>query len=252
MWRVPSELSRRHVLAGVGSLGFLALGGAAVRPALGLDPVELNQSTSVDGTDLALDWRATYNGAVLSETDFADVGGEQPGPVVQLGDLTPGDEGTLTVRVSVTGPEDEQPKEPVAASVRLGLTETAENGVNEPEAAAGDTTDAVGELQDVIEATAWYDVGPANVGTAGACNGRREPGEPILAEGTLAAVADELATPVDLDPASDAARPCLAPGDSVCLSLSWSLPPSSSNVVQTDSLSFVLEFGTEPCSEGER
>lgn len=249
MSRRPIALPRRRVLTGVGSLGFLVLGGAAARPALGLDPVELNRNASVDGTDLVLDWRVTYNGAVLSETDFADVGGEQPGPVVQLGDLSPGDEGSLTVRASVTGPEDGQSNAPVAVSVRLALTETAENGVNEPEAQAGDTTDEVGELQEAIEATAWYDVGAAEVAAAGACNGRREPGEPVLAEGTLAAVADELATPVDLDPGPS--RSCFAPGDSVCLTLSWTLPPSTSNVVQTDSLAFDFAFDAEPCSVQE-
>jgi hypothetical protein len=249
MTRVPTEFPRRRIVTGVGSLAFLVLGGAAARPALGLDPVELNQHTSVPGTDLVLDWRVTYNGAVLSETGFADVGGERPAPVVQLAGLKPGDEGSLTVRASVTAPEDGQSREPVAVSVRLALTETAENGVNEPEAEAGDTTDTVGELQDAIEARVWHDVGAADVAAAGACNGRREPDEPVLAEGTLAAVADELATPVDLDP--DPARSCFAPGDSVCLSLSWSLPPSTSNVVQTDSLAFDLAFDAEPCSERE-
>lgn len=229
----------------MGGVSVLALGGVFARPVLGLEPVELNQQATAANGDIVLDWRVTYNGDVLSDTDFETVGGTTPGPVIQLGNVTPGDDGALTVRISV--PEGEESDTPLELFVGSEILETAENNVTEPEEAAGDTTHATGELQDAVEAVAWYDVGAGGVDAVGACNGGREPGEPLLAEGSLAEVLTELAGPTPINPDSDPEPPCFDPGDSICLSIAWWLPDDVGNVVQTDSVVFDLRFLAEQC-----
>lgn len=202
--------------------------------------------------DLVLDWRATYNGDVLEDTDFETPGGTAPGPVFRLSNLLPGDEGSLTVRLTVAPRNDDGSASPVEVYAWLDLFETAENGRNEPERKSGDATETVGELQDALDVSAWYDTGVGDVDLVGACNGRREPGEEVIVDGTLASAAAALDEPVRLDPHDGSSDGCFEPTTSVCVSYSWSLDSDVGNRIQSDSVGFAVGFEARSCDRAYR
>lgn len=241
--------TRRRVLTGIGSFGALGFVGAAARPALGFDPVDMNRTTRVSEAEvnLVVDWRATHNGDVVSSTGFETTEDRPDAPAIDISSVLPGDEGSLTIRVSVPSADEVEEPRPLDVGFRIDSFEAAENGLNEPEADSGDDSPSRGELQDAIDATVWYDVGSAGVDYVGACNGTREPGEPVVADGSLADVARSLSEPRRLDPHDGTGRECLTPGSSVCLSLSWRLDETVTNVVQSDSVSFAVDFRATPC-----
>lgn len=198
------------------------------------DAVAYESSTTVDDDPaLRVDWRETYNGSVV------DAGDESTeGPALSIGNATPGDSGTLAFRVT-----PENGSEGVNASFALSLTANDENGRNEPERAAGDTTADRGELGDALEVAAWYDTGAFGVSGLGGCDGDRDTAETLLVDGSL----------VDADAALSEGVPlgddCLAPDSSVCVGISWSLPRSVGNRIQGDSIETSLSFTVESCPE---
>jgi hypothetical protein len=225
------ELSRRRLL------GAAAAGGAASATGVALlssDAVAYQSSTTV-GSEPAIrvDWRETYNGSVV---DAGDETAEAP--ALDIGTAQPGDSGTLAFRVA-PGPDSE----PVHASVSLSLTANDENGVNEPERAAGDTTTDRGELADALEVAAWYDTGSFGVPGLGGCDGNRDAAETTLVDGSL----------VDADAALSEGVPlggdCLDPDSAVCVGMAWSLPESVGNRIQSDGVETSLSFTVESCGE---
>ncbi|WP_255150865.1 hypothetical protein [Halorarius halobius] len=243
-----SRPTRRDILAGAGAVGSLYLatkGGAA---ALGLQPVELNRRTRIEGpTDLRIDWRETYNGKRLPAENGSrnGRGGRSAAPVVTFDGVLPGDSGTATFRLTQAAPgrdvEGERP--PLRVRLRPRVTANAENGLTEPERMAGDTTPERGELLDSVDARLWRDDGVLGSGV-GACNGRHEEGEPLLAEGSLR----ELDTDSGIVLAGPGgARDCLSPKATLCVGLEWSVDSNVGNLVQGDSLRFDLDFYTESC-----
>ncbi|MFC5366399.1 hypothetical protein [Salinirubrum litoreum] len=250
----PDPPSRRAVLAAVAGVGGLYGGASVARGALGLDAVSFTDQreiTQQNGPTLRVEWVALYNGERIAGTGFEDGGGDAPaGPAVALSNLLPGDTGALVIRLTV--PTGEPGPAEVTAS--LALTGNAENGINEPESTAGDTTTGEdgGELADALAVEVWYDRGAAGVDGLGTRNGTREPGEPLVApdaEGSLREVASALSGGVVLDPASSGPA-CLRPGESVSVAVGWSLAPETANAVQTDSVDFGVGFTAERCAGG--
>lgn len=265
-----TPVTRRRVLAGVGSLGFAAAaagGGLPARPGRSPPYTRYTFAATGDDTDdgrLRVAWYERYNGALV-ETQGDTTGAnastvldpatpptyvaEAPGPVVTVGNVLPGDSGLLAVGLlaeRVEGATD------VDVWLRASLDGNCENRVTEPESKDPAETDPLGppscpdepglgtgELAGAVRAAAWLDAGLAGVG---ACDGALGPGETPLASGSLG---DVLRAPALADGTRLAA--CLAPGDHRCLGLSWDLPADAGNDVQGDSLSFSLEFAGVPC-----
>jgi hypothetical protein len=269
-----THVTRRQALAGIGALGVLAVAPRAVRAARGDPPFTRYTLAQTDaGPDLRIAWYETYNGVYREDSDrftggpgldptaaafndsatagrfvdtTADAGGDavNAGAVVDLGDVLPGDEGVVVVGLLAGGAD-------ATVWFRARLDATPENGRVEPERAAGDTSDEAGELQDAVTVELWYDNG-----VVGGCNGVIDASESLVTglsglgsvDGSLAAVAAETAEGVELDfgPLDSG---CLPAGVERCLGVRWSLDESVGNAVQTDGVSFALEFATVPCGD---
>lgn len=224
------KFTRRRLLSSA------VVGAAASTTSLAIvssDAVAYQSSTTVDSNPaVRVDWRETYNGSVVDDGDeTAD------GPVLDIGNAQPGDSGTLAFRVS---PEDD---EAVSASMSLTLDDNAENGRNEPERVAGDTTGDRGELADALEVSAWYDTGSFGVSGLGGCDGDLDAAETTLVDGSLVDADAALAEGVALG------GDCLDPSNAVCVGISWSLPSSTGNRIQGDSVETSLSFTVESCDE---
>lgn len=242
------KVTRRKLLGGAGALGFLTVTTGIGRAVLH-EPVEFNQSTTmqINGEfDLRLDWRETVNGEVVEGdgtfSDAADYQDDVSGALIDLGNVMPGDRGTVTVspRVLMDG-------EPAPGRIYMwfdvGPDPYQENGVVEPEGREGDTTPGEGEIQDYVDASVWYDNGFM---MAGGCDGTFTVGENMLAGGSFAQVINSLSGPEE----ATVVRECLGPQESVCIGMEWSLPEGVGNVVQSDSVEFGLAFGVESCEGG--
>ncbi|QKY21034.1 hypothetical protein B4589_011845 [Halolamina sp. CBA1230] len=225
------ELNRRRLLGSVALAGAASVAGLT---ALTSDAVAYQSSTTV-GSDpsVRVDWRETYNGTVV------DAGDETTDePALNVGNAHPGDSGTLAFRVT---PENDD--QAVSASMSLALTANSENGRNEPERSAGDTTTDRGELADALDVAVWYDTGSLGVSGLGGCDGDLDVAETVLVDGSLVDADTALAEGVPLG------GDCLDPTSAVCVGISWSLPRSVGNRIQGDSVETSLSFTVEPCDE---
>lgn len=259
------EYSRRHVLAGLGTAGagvgissFLLAGKSRAYTSYTRVPAssEENRSptTAADGRGLRVAWWESYNGQVLetqangSETNATRVldEGTDPryvpeavGPVVSLGNVLPGDEGTVGLGVEADIPGEAE----LAVWLRTRLVSSEENGVTEPESKHPDEdgTDT-GELADLTRVTVWENSGLAGIG---ANDGRLMPVvEESIEEGSLRAVFAESALGEGLR------LGCLGSGEMTYVALRWELPSSVGNLVQSDAATFGLEFRAAPCGGG--
>jgi len=221
------KYTRRRLLsaAGVG----VAFGTALT--AFSGDTVAYQSSTTMgDDVEIRVEWRETYNGSVVESGDES-----AEGPVLHVGNAQPGDSGTLAFRVA--------PETAGGARVTfsLSVTENAENGRNEPERKADDDTPSRGELGDAVDVSVWYDTGAFGVSELGGCDGDQSTAETTLVDGSLLDADDALANGVRLG------GDCLSGDEGVCLGLEWSLPASSGNAIQGDSVETDLSFTVEPC-----
>jgi len=262
-------LTRRRILAAAGSVGALYLGADRAGAALGLDPVETNQRT-VNGTyaqsqgfvdenpppRIGLSWREMVNGERQEDTGLTgSVNGDTGGVGLVVDEaVMPGDSGSVTMRARLLEAEDTDQTADAELYLLVHLSNTAENGTNEPEEKAGDTSPNDGELEDFTEITVWVDDG---IFTG---NGELEPlpviGDTPIASGTLA----EVATTSDL--AGNAQNntggyrisiggdTCLSPGQEVYVSFEWKIPESVGNIIQGDSATFQVGFDPRPCNGG--
>ena len=196
---------------------------------------ESHNGTTDTGIDGTLD-PASPPGYLDEATYVTDVSG----PVVSVGNVLPGDEGTLVIGLEVA---DEDGLEAGAVDVWLhgSIEADAENGRNGPERAAGDSTPTDGELDDELVVELWRDGSPL-----GSCNGRREPLEAPIVATTPASVA--------LAPSSEIGGvggqrilESIDSGQSRCVAFRWELPfETSTNRSQGDSIAFDLRFGAVP------
>jgi len=250
---MTNRMTRRRVLAGLAGLGAIGAAGTGLgwlgRPH---GYTHYTYAQTVGDTDdgvLRVAWYETADGR-LQETQGGTGGdanatldpdsepayvGEAPGPVIDLTGVVPGDSGSLVVGLEAV-------ERPTRVWFRPTVDATDENGINEPEAKAGDATEDRGELQDVVEVRVWEDTGVLASGI-GACDGRFV-GDPELTDGptALGAVGTAFGDGVRL-------VDCLEPGANYCLGLTWDLPAGTGNEIQTDSVDFSLRFVGIPCSE---
>jgi len=223
------------------------LGGTGVTAYLGLeyatgDPVRYTYASShdCDGYTLDAEWRETYTSdgdtALLENTTSSD--GTAPGnsSIIQLSNILPGDRGT--VGFELTAEADDEATDTVSPTLGFDIVETAENGLNDAEEEAGDTTEDVGELQDYLRVTVWENTGILGIDALGSDDLTQQITEPTIAEGTFAEVAavlnDEPLGSIDTSAGSD---------ESVSATLRWEFVDAQNiNAVQSDSVTFTLDI----------
>lgn len=254
------QLTRRELLGAIG-LGTLGVGGFA----LGRDRPQYTYYTyaahgDVDDHRLRIAWYERYNGqfreshggtadegfdatldpdtepAYLAEASFVV---DAAGPVVTVGNVLPGDRGTLVVGLEAADDGDFIP-EPLDVWLQAAVTGDEERGVNGPEAAAGDTA-ATGELDDELRVELWRDGSPL-----GSCDGEQDFIEdfeaPLVPQAPLS-VAFAGSAPAGSDTGLLAIEG-LQPGESRCVALAWTFPEATAtNRSQGDSVAFDVRFG---------
>jgi hypothetical protein len=256
------KLTRRSLLAGIGG-GTLVLGGLRFRQR----PPAFTQYTYAAFTEdtndsiLRVAWYETRNGTYLENqagtTDSYDATidpatapvyieeatyrTDVAGPVLQLRNVLPGDSGTLVVGLEVVSGDTQ---DPVSVWLSGVVSAEAENGRNEPELKAGDTTDTVGELADEATVEMWTDTSPL-----GSCDGLRTLDETLRAPVVpRAPFGDAFAQ--DTTIANEGVKvfdDCLDPGTFRCVALSWELPITATDQAQGDSFVFDFAFAGGPC-----
>ncbi|MFC7046827.1 SipW-dependent-type signal peptide-containing protein [Halobacteriaceae archaeon GCM10025711] len=171
---MTGKLNRRSLLAGIGAIGAGAAFGGAGTLALFNDTEAFTANRLEAGElDLMVDWREFYNGELLEahpeggvvpreeldseaafRAQFADVPDAllDRDPVVSLDDVKPGDSGSLRLSLHLFD-------NPAWVWMRVRVRDMDDNGVNEPEGDAGDTTggDDEGELQEYLRMHMFYD-----------------------------------------------------------------------------------------------
>ncbi len=249
------DLTRRKALLGLGGIGAgAALGGAGTMAFLN-DPESVQDNMITAGElDLKLDWAWFYQGREF-EADYQSLDDDDnfDGPMIQLTDVKPGDFGCGVISVHVHD-------NPAHVWFRLSNAEDKENGQNEPELDAEQNDDGTGELDDNIHwIAAPLGCIPKRVTTKEdsmqALGGQNE--EPVdlsqwttdeneasttgrrycFSKGTLAEALDELGGGVNLG-RHDKNHTCF-------YGFCWKVPRDVGNEIQSDSISFDLDFYAE-------
>ena len=257
------KLTRRQLLIGIGC-GGLGVGGVVAGTG---QPGYTYYTYAADGDPddrrLRVAWYERYNGRFQeTHNGTTDTGIDDTldpataptyvdeavyvtnvsGPVISVGNVLPGDEGTLVVGLEVA---DEDILDATAVDIWLhGSLADAENERNGPELAAGDTTDTNGELDDELVVELWRDGAPL-----GSCNGRQEFTEQLEAPIVAATPASVALAPTSDIGDADGQRilESLSPGQSRCVAFRWELPfETATNRSQGDSVDFDLQFAAVP------
>ncbi|WP_340100076.1 SipW-dependent-type signal peptide-containing protein [Salinibaculum salinum] len=250
------DISRRKVLAGLGTIGVAGAGAGLGTSAYFSDEESFTDNSLTAGKlDLAVKADIyEYQGA-------ANDGGQSFHGVVnggddvqqELTDVKPGDYSWGKFCFSIVD-------NPGYIWAGGELTSNDENTVTEPEADSDKENNAQtdsqiegdGELADAIEGCLFYtthgDYDPAEQGRP---TETRAPGDEddIILEGSLREILAALQTGVPLDGSDDDGRQAF-PGDEEesfddderCLGFWWEVPTSVGNEIQTDSLTFDITF----------
>ena len=192
------------------------------------------ETESFPTVDSAGDDPVTASCAGLPQADDA------PRPVVDLGDVKPGDFGTVTVDFALCD-------NPGYVCLNGTLRGASENGTTEPEADDPDEVDGAVELLDVVRAAVWVGDGDGYVDD-----------ERVAIRGSLREVLDELGTdpglPLGGDVDQGLGRNCFSADgdgdgsvDAHHVSLTWWVPVDHGNEIQSDSVTFDLGLYTEQC-----
>ncbi|MFW6384927.1 MAG: hypothetical protein ACOCY7_02200 [Halodesulfurarchaeum sp.] len=241
--------NRRTILATIGAAGALTVGSGVVG---GRSPPYTKYTyaqTGAEGLRVSVAWYERYNGEFLeaqndsTETNATTVTDphqppfyvpETTGPILTLANVLPGDSGA--VLVGLLAEQVPETLEGADLWFRPVLTGNEENGVTEPELKHGDEDDVSengsGELADALTVQLFIDDG-----LVGGCDGRYGVFDSAIIDQTSLRNAF-----VSLESGVKLTDSCLNAGDHRCLGLAWELPAATGNVVQTDSVSFDLEF----------
>ncbi len=162
--------------------------------------------------------------------------GEEDGPIdivgqkfFDFGDVKPGDSGENTVSLHVINND-------AWMCATVSRLTNNENGINEPEAKAGDVTANEGELQQKLMVKIWSDNSAGEGWTKGDNVWQGQALEPVLYEGPAQAGTWALYDSVTGD------KKPLAGSSTTYLGVAWSLPASTGNEVQTDSMTGDISF----------
>ncbi len=242
------DINRRRLIgaiAGTGIATFAGLGYATD------DAVQYTMASSHSCDEYMLDaeWRETYTrdgettllenttASTAENTGTEDTVDSAP-QNIHLQNVLPGDRGTVGFKITADK-ETDSATDTVTPTLSLDLTGTAENGINDPEQEAGDTSPNTGELQDYLNVKVWKDTGLLGFNQIGANNLTFDPGEEMLTDGTLQDAADGLngESLGEIDATTD---------ESVSVTLRWEYADDIDiNVTQTDSVTFTLDIGCD-------
>lgn len=228
--------TRRSVLTsvgavGVGGYGFLRFRGASTA---GDDGDYTNYTLAeTHGPQLLVGWYSTYNGHLRSGApidgeawEYDSTEGYVDGvdavladhPAVDIGNLLPGDEGTLSVGLFI---------QPGSESGRVWMRLDSGAG---------------SQLSEAIEVTAWYDTGIFGIG---GCQGAEQTSgttiDTVTPDGATLAEPGSLSDGIEVN-SGLFDNGVIDPGERVCVALAWSFPTGNGNELQRSSTTFDLEF----------
>lgn len=242
MTQKDTQLTRRQTLAGLGAVGFAALGAASRRSTETASWEEYSSYTYAQSDtpwDLVVGWRRTENGAVVgsSSTDaVTDV--ESKGiRLVDVDNALPGDHGTASVGLRIEDPANTAPE-----GVRVWLRISPQI----------DTTDAASAaLAERISLDVRYDTGLLGIGGCGGATGNFIGYGESIADGTLASFdGTDLADGIELNPGLFESG-CLTVDEQRCLVFVWTFDADGGNTGQGGAVDFTVEFAADDCgSEG--
>lgn len=232
------ELSRRKILAGVGTIGVASAGAGLGTSAFLSDTEEFtgNQITAGE-LDLWVAASTTYNGGPATN-DATDVGltdgSDLPAAFYDLGDVKPGDSGTATICFDVVD-------NPAWVWAQGIVTANDENGQNEPEMDVDSTTgEGNGELAGALDSTLFVDDDG---------DGEHDSGEDVVFGDLFAGHF----SPWQLIGEFDAsAQPETDEDLDHCITLDWELPSSVGNEVQSDQLEFFVALYAEQARHNDQ
>ncbi|GAA0506246.1 hypothetical protein SAMN04488066_101145 [Halorubrum aquaticum] len=233
-----APISRRRLLAGLTGGSAAALAGVALstgRSRAYTDTMPL-RTEAIEG--LVLDWRETYNGTVLEDSTAGTATPTPSGSAIALGNVLPGDAGSLSVRLRIetdgSGGSDAPAVEP---ELTFSLTDGAESTA----------------IREFLDVAVWYDTGLLDVDALGSDNADRDPGERLVhpdASGTFGEVAEALGDGVVLDASPNTpGASCLGADGAVTVTFGWAFPPNREgiNAAQGETIEFDLEFDVTEC-----
>ncbi len=240
-------MKRRRILAALGASGILGVG------ALGLGtkgPIGYTEAATIEDCgnfSLDVEWRETYDGGEGTVLIDDSRDGFEGQPSINLGDIKPDDSGTFCFQIELSVPDGSDFSGTVNPELSFDKPEDwkAENGINEPEETAGDTTpgDNAGELQNFIDVTLWKDEGLGGIDIMGAANCEKESGESTIegGEGWLADVVNDV---------SEESLGELGDGDTLSVGFTWEFQKvgkngKPANIAQTDSVTFAFDIYAE-------
>ena len=216
----------KKILLSLGVIAIVAVGAIGVTRSFFSDTETSTGNTFTAGAiDLKIDSTTTYNGEAVPASTWAlkDLV-PTADKFFNFDDIKPGDEGENTISLHVLNNDAY-----VCAAVS-NLT-SDDNGLTEPESEV-DTTDGAGngELDDEMVWTIWRDDGTGG-GIAG--NNIQDGTEPTLTSGN----------PVNgVLTINDSTTGPLLATETAYLGVAWSLPASSGNETQTDSMTGDISF----------
>ena len=277
------DLTRRKILAASGAIGASGAGAGLGANALFSDQEQFaNNQIEAGELDLKVDWQVDYyNGlppdpTTISTSDTDDDGEpdlvDEPGPIVDLQDVKPGDVIEHTLSLHLFG-------NPGFITMDGLLTADSDNGFTEPEDQVDgilDNSDGTsdGDLDDHLQCVVWFDDGdglPQEIWNTSYSQTEEfiddlidgnvsfdTNAEEFLFQGTLASLMSTLSGGLLLDPrvnghvANDYPNSfCFQPSITEYLGiLCWlprDIPGVDDNIVQSDRLKYELGFNTNQC-----
>ncbi|MFB6154526.1 MAG: SipW-dependent-type signal peptide-containing protein [Haloferacaceae archaeon] len=248
------QISRRKVLAGLGTVGLASAGAGMGTTAYFSDQETFEDNVLTAGSlDLLVDYYSYVDQGdhgIFMRSGTAD---GDPAVKAELDDIKPGDGGLLGFCFRV---EDN----PAYLWLCGDLTANDDNGSTEPEVNHSDDTTfgpGEGDLADAIDVVVSY------------CDVPAEPTGPEdfdriakVWSGSFADFMAEIQTGLALDGAATGGvatpgeQACFAgtsdpEADNPCLCIDWDIPTDVGNEIQTDSLMFDLQFYAEQCRHND-
>lgn len=255
------QLSRRNVLAGLGGIGLASAGAGLGTTAYFNDTESFDGNVMTAGTlDLLVGYYSYWDQGMAGSGQVVGTNDGSGTVSGTLTDVKPGDSGLLAFCPRIDG-------NPAYLWLCGELTSNDENGQNEPEMDA-DTTTGVGEgeLAQNIEITASYCQLDGDIGDNGGFERSDVESSTEVWTGSFAEFLSAIRNGVPLDgegtTAAEGGFP--TPGDQACyagtesgeaanpcLCIDWSVPSDVGNEIQSDTLTFDLEFHAQQCRHND-